>query len=57
MDDQKFFAIALEEAKKGFSVGGLPVRQSSIISRRDTDYVPDRRMSRIEGRNDPWQRV
>jgi len=25
MDDQKFFAIALEEAKKGFNVGGLPV--------------------------------
>ncbi|KAL6718914.1 hypothetical protein ACLMJK_003149 [Lecanora helva] len=26
MDDQKFFAIALEEAKKSLAVGGVPVR-------------------------------
>ncbi|KAK3116569.1 cytosine deaminase [Teratosphaeriaceae sp. CCFEE 6253] len=25
MDDHKFFAIALEEARKGFRVGGLPI--------------------------------
>lgn len=25
MDDRKFFDIALEEARKGFAVGGIPV--------------------------------
>ena len=35
MDDQAMFAIALEEAKKGFAVGGLPVCLLDVFTGRD----------------------
>lgn len=43
MDDAKFYAIALEEARKGFDEGGIPVRATYVPRATQVICVHQRR--------------